>query len=310
MDWRAVNFDWNQAKAFLATAEEGSLSAAARALTLSQSTLSRQVEALEQELGLALFERVGKGLQLTPSGLALREHVRAMGDAANRVSLSAAGHSDSMEGTICISASEVYASHVLPPIIAKLHRLEPLIHIEIVASNSASDLQRREADIAIRNFPPTQPDLIARKVRNASLRLYAAPSYLDRIGNPQLPYDLHAAEFISIDSSGNFLKGLNALGLDLTESNFPILTENILVMWELVKHGLGIGIIDDTIGDVEPQVRRVLPNLEPLMLPIWLVAHRELSTSRRVRFVFDLLATELVGSQRSSGESSVTPPRA
>jgi DNA-binding transcriptional LysR family regulator len=302
MDWRAVNFDWNQAKAFLATAEEGSLSAAARALKLSQSTLSRQVEALEQELGLALFERVGKGLQLTPSGLALREHVRAMGDAANRVSLSAAGHSDSIEGTICISASEVYAALVLPPIIAKLHRLEPLIHIEIVASNAASDLQRREADIAIRNFPPSQPDLIARKVRNASLRLYAAPAYLDRIGNPRLPYDLHTAEFISIDSSGNFLKGLNALGLNLTERNFPILTENLLVMWELVKQGLGIGILDDVVGDAEPRVRRVVPELAPLVLPVWLVAHRELSTSRRVRMVFDLLVTELAAPHRSTDE--------
>jgi DNA-binding transcriptional LysR family regulator len=302
MDWRAVNFDWNQAKAFLATAEEGSLSAAARALKLSQSTLSRQVEALEQELGLALFERVGKGLQLTPSGLALREHVRAMGDAAYRVSLSAASHSDSIEGTICISASEVYAALVLPPIIAKLHRLEPLIHIEIVASNTASDLLRREADIAIRNFPPTQPDLIARKVRNASLRLYAAPAYLDRIGNPRLPYDLHTAEFISIDSSGNFLKGLNALGLNLTERNFPILTQNILVMWELVKQGLGIGILDDVVGDAEPRVRRVVPELEPLVLPVWLVAHRELSTSRRVRMVFDLLVTELAAPHRSTDE--------
>lgn len=300
MDWRAVNFDWNQAKAFLATAEEGSLSAAARALKLSQSTLSRQVDALEQELGLVLFERVGKGLLLTPSGQALLEQVRAMGDAATRVSLSAAGNSDSIEGSICISASEVYAALVLPPIVAKLHRVEPLIKIEILASNAASDLQRREADIAIRNFPPTQPDLIARKVRNAHLRLYAAQEYLDGIGNPKLPYDLQEAEFISIDSSGMFLKGLNALGLNVTERNFPILSENILVMWELVKEGLGIGILDDVLGDAEPRVRRVLPELEPLVLPVWLVVHRELDTSRRVRVVFDLLVAELASPRRSA----------
>jgi DNA-binding transcriptional LysR family regulator len=296
MDWRAVNFDWNQAKAFLATAEEGSLSAAARALKLSQSTLSRQVEALEQELGLALFERVGKGLELTPSGIELREHVRAMGDAANRVSLSAAGRSQSIEGNICIAASEVYAALVLPPIVARLHRLEPLIHIEIVASNAASDLQRREADIAIRNFAPTQPDLIAKKIGDTFLHLYATPDYLESVGNPKLPYDLREAEFISIDRSGLFLKGLNALGLSLTESNFPILTENTLVMWELVKEGLGIGTIDDIVGDAEPRVRRVLAEFDPLILPVWLVVHRELNTSRRVRVVFDLLATELARS--------------
>ena len=293
MDWRAVKFDWNRARAFLVTAEEGSLSAAARALGLAQPTLGRQVDALETELGVVLFERVGRGLELTPSGLELLEHVRSMGEAANRVSLTAAGQSQSIEGTICIAASETYAAILLPPILAKLRRLEPGIHIEIVASSKPSDLRRREADIAIRNFAPSEPDLIARKIRDVPARLYATPDYLARIGNPKLPYDLRHADFISIDGTGMFLKGLNAMGLNLTEHNFPILTENYLVMWEMVKQGLGIGILDGTIGDAEPLVRRVLPEFKPLMFPIWLVAHRELNTSRRVRVVFDLLAAEL-----------------
>ena len=293
MDWRSVKFDWNRARAFLVTAEEGSLSAAARALGMAQPTLGRQVDALEEELGVVLFERVGRGLTLTPSGLELLDHVRAMGDAANRVSLSAAGQSQSIEGTVCIAASETYAAILLPPIIAKLRRAEPGIDIEIVTSNKASDLRRREADIAIRNFRPTEPDLVAKKIRDVPARLYAAPAYLERIGNPKLPYDLRHADFISIDNSGMFLKGLNALGLNLAQRNFPIFTENYLVMWELVKHGLGIGVLDGNIGDAEPLVRRALPELEPLMFPIWLVAHREVNTSRRIRVVFDLLAEEL-----------------
>ncbi len=100
MDWRAVKFDWNRARAFLVTAEEGSLSAAARALGLAQPTLGRQVDALEEELGVVLFERVGRGLTLTPSGLELLEHVRGMGEAATRVSLAAAGQSESIEGKV------------------------------------------------------------------------------------------------------------------------------------------------------------------------------------------------------------------
>ena len=295
MDWRAIRFDWNRARAFLVTAEEGSLSAAARALGMAQPTLGRQVDALEAELGVILFERVGRGFTLTPSGLDLLDHVRAMGDAANRVSLSAAGHSQSIEGTVCIAASEVHAAFLLPPILAKLRQLQPGIDIEIVTSSKASDLRRREADIAIRNFRPTEPDLVGRKIRDLPARLYATPAYLDRIGNPRLPYDLRHADFISIDNSGAFLKGLNALGLNLTERNFPIFTENYLVMWELVKHGLGIGILDGTIGDAEPLVRRALPDLEPLVFPVWLVSHRELNTSRRVRAVFDLLAEALDG---------------
>jgi DNA-binding transcriptional LysR family regulator len=89
------------------------------------------------------------------------------------------------------------------------------------------------------------------------------------------------------------LKGLNRLGLGLTEENFPILTESYLVMWELVRQGAAIGILDAHIGDADPIVQRVLPDLEPLVFPIWLVSHRELTTSRRIRRVFDFLAEEL-----------------
>jgi DNA-binding transcriptional LysR family regulator len=293
MDWRSVKFDWNKARAFLVTAEEGSLSAAARALGMAQPTLGRQVDGLEQELGIALFERVGRGLRLTPSGMELLVHVRDMGDAAGRVSLTALGQSQALEGTICISASETYAAVLLPPIIAKLRQQEPGIQVEIVVANHASDLRRREADIAIRNFRPTEPDLIARKIADADAVLYATEDYIRRIGNPTNPSDLDHAEFVNIDRSGMMIKGLNSLGLNLTEANFPLLTESYLVMWELVRQGAAIGILDAHIGDADPTVRRVLPDLEPLVFPIWLVAHRELTTNRRIRMVYDFLATEL-----------------
>ena len=293
MDRRSIKFDWNRARAFLVTAEEGSLSAAARALGMAQPTLGRQVSALEEELGVVLFERVGRGLTLTPSGLELLDHVRAMGEAASAVSLTSFGQSQSIEGKVSISASDTYAAVLLPPIIAKLRVMEPGIEIEIVTSNAPSDLRKREADIAVRNFRPTEPDLIAKKIRDVPARLYATPEYLEQIGNPTLPYDLRDADFINIDGSGAFMDGLNRMGLNLTKKNFPILTENYLVMWELVKQGVGIGILDGNIGDAEPLVQRALPDLEPLIFPIWLVAHRELSTSRRIRMVFDLLAEEL-----------------
>jgi DNA-binding transcriptional LysR family regulator len=293
MDWRSIKFDWNKARAFLVTAEEGSLSAAARALGMAQPTLGRQVDGLEQELGVVLFERVGRGLRLTPGGLELLEHVRVMGEAAGHVSLTALGQSQALEGTICISASETYAAVLLPPIIAKLRMIEPKIHVEIVVTNHASDLRRREADIAIRNFRPTEPDLITKKIGDADAVLYATSDYIDRIGNPTKPCELCNADFVNMDHGGMMLKGLNTLGLGLTEKNFPLLTESYLVMWELVRQGAGIGILDAYIGDADPIVRRVLPDLGPLVFPIWLVAHRELTTSRRIRMVYDFLAEEL-----------------
>lgn len=293
MDWRSVNFDWNRARAFLVTAEEGSLSAAAKALGMTQPTLGRQVSALEEQLGVVLFERAGRGLILTPNGLELLEHVKSMGEAAGRVSLAAGGQAEAIEGLITITASEATSVFLLPPIIERLRRQEPGIEVEIVSANEAVDLRRREADIALRNFRPTQPDLIAKKVRDARARLYGAHAYLDQIGNPQTPEELSQADFIGFNTSSEMVDGLTSLGLKVDRSSFPLLTTSHLVHWALVKCGAGIGVAPEAIGDAEPSVRLALPSLPPFVYPIWLTTHRELQTSRRVRLVFDFLAEEL-----------------
>ncbi|MEO1137286.1 MAG: LysR family transcriptional regulator [Pseudomonadota bacterium] len=293
MDWRSVKFDWNRARAFLVTAEEGSLSAAAKALGMAQPTVGRQVTALQEELGVTLFERVGKGLALTPNGLELVEHVRAMGEAANRMSLSASGQSQAIEGTVCISATEIAAAFDLPPIIAKLRKIAPGISIEIVASNAISDLRRREADIAIRATRPTDPALIAKKVRDETAELFATPAYLQSIGSPQTLEDLSKADFIGFNNNDPWLKGLNAQGLTVTTKSFPTVTGSLLVHWALVKQGLGVGVMQSAVGEAEPLVERAMPGLAPFDVEIWLAAHRELNTSRRVRLVFDLLSEEL-----------------
>ena len=290
MNWRNVAFDWNQARAFWVTAEEGSYSAAARALGTAQPTVGRQVAALEEALGVALFERVGRGIALTAAGLDLLEHVRAMGDAAARVSLTAAGQAMALEGVVCITASEVIAAHLLPPIIARVRAAHPGIEIEIVASNAAQDLRQREADIAVRNFRSRDPELIARKVHDSGARLYAAPAYLERLGGVRAPEDLARAEIFGFDRTTMMVDGLKALGVPVTAASFPIVTSNHLVQWELAKQGLGICVMMEEVGEREPRVRRVLDALPPLPVPVWLVTHKEVETSRRIRVVFDLLA--------------------
>ncbi len=293
MDWSGINFDWNRARAFLATAEEGSLSAAARVLGLTQPTVGRQVDALEKELGIALFERSGRGLTLTPGGLELLPHLRAMAEAAGRVSLASFGQSQELAGNVTISASEINAAIYLPPIIARLRRLAPAITVRIVTTNAPSDLYRREADIAIRNFRPSEPDLIARKIADIPGRLYATPAYLESIGTPRRPADLNRADFIDIGAGDELMNMLNKRGMTLRRRNFPLHSENFLVMWELVKHGLGIGVMDGHVGDADPLVVRALPEMAPIMFPTWLVAHRDLMSNVRLRLVFDLLAREL-----------------
>ena len=294
MDWRAINFDWNHARAFLVTAEEGSFSAAARALSSTQPTIGRQVAALEKELHVTLFERVGIRLELTVSGLELLEYVRAMGAAANRTSLVATGQSETIEGTVCITASESIAAFLLPPILERLRCEHPGISLELIVSNEARDLHRREADIAVRNFSPTKPDLIARKVRVSTAHFYAAPRYIQRAGPLESAEDLARAEMLGFER-GEDMVGLfkKHLSLDVRDDQFPIITSNHLVQWELCKQGAGLCLMLDEVAIQEPLVLKVFPELPSIPVPIWVVCHRELRTSRRLRLVFDWLAEGL-----------------
>lgn len=293
MDWQSISFDWNQVRAFLVTAEEGSFSAASRALGLTQPTLGRQVSALEDRLGVTLFERLGRSLSLTPSGLELLDHVRAMGDAASRLSLTASGQSQRIEGRVCITATDVMSMYLLPDALKRLREVAPGIEVEVVASNDVRDLRRREADIAIRHGRPEQPDLIAKLLRETSVHLYASSDYLDQHGRPTSPSDLSEAVFIGFDQSDRLLTRLNEIGLTLTKNNFKLISESGAVAWELVKQGLGIGLMVKEVGDRTAGVECILPDLDPITVPIWLVTHRELHTSRRIRLVFDLLAASL-----------------
>lgn len=143
--------DWNLARAFCATADAGSLSAAARKIGLTQPTLSRQVAALEDALGVTLFERIGKKLVLTDAGLGLLEHAQAMAAAADAMTLAAAGKVHEIAGRVTVSASDAISAYLLPDIVARIRQQAPQIRLVVVASNSISDLRRREADIAVRH---------------------------------------------------------------------------------------------------------------------------------------------------------------
>ncbi len=296
MDWRSIQFDWNQARAFLVTAEEGSLSAAARALGLTQPTLSRQVAALEQGLGAQLFDRVNAGLTLTPTGVELLEHVKKMGEAANGLSLNASGLSSTLEGNVCISVAESTAFFMLPPILKALKQQFPAIRIELVVSNESSDLTRREADIAIRAYRPTQPDLITRKLKGYAGRLYANRQYWASLTQQFGENAIHHADFISFANTFEYAELLKQyFNLSIEQSQMSIITANHLVHWQLVKQGLGVGVMSTNIGDKEPEVIAILPDKPPVEGETWLVTHQELRTSLRIRKVFDFLADKLGG---------------
>ncbi len=285
--------DWNQLKAFLATAEAGSLSAAARKLGLTQPTLSRQVAAIEKAMGVTLFERVGKAMALTTTGLDLLEHARAMGTAAEALTLAATGRSQAVGGVVSVSATDGVAAYLLPPLVRKLRDQDPGIAVEVIASNALSDLLRREADIAIRHVKPEQPELIGRLIREASAHFYASEDWVKTHGHPRCAADAANLPFVGFERNGQYLAYLQQHGLPVTQANFSCHAEHSVANWALVRHGMGIGAMMDDIARQMPGVVRVLDDLPPVMFPIWLVSHRELRTSRRIRVVFEALADGL-----------------
>ncbi len=289
----AADFDWNHVRAFLAAAEEGSLSAAARILRQSQPTIGRQVAALEADLGVTLFERVGRSLQLTEAGAELLNHVRSMGDAARRVSLVASGQSQAVEGRVRITASDVFAATILPPIVARIRNEAPGIVVEVVSTNDLRNLQRREADIAVRHVRSTQPDLIARLIGEFTASLYAAPSLIQRMGQPSDLADLARFPFVGFGEDHRLVEELEKYGVPITLGNILVTSNEGNASWALARQGLGVCIMSDAVAAMTADVVPVLPTFGPIRFPVWLAVHRELRTSRRIRLVFDILAEEL-----------------
>lgn len=293
MNWPAISFDWNQIRAVLATAEEGSFSGAARVLGTTQPTIGRQVTGLEEALGVTLFERTVRGPILTASGHELIDHLRAMGEAAALISLVASGQSSEVAGDVTVTASDLMATAILPPMLATLQREAPAVRIHVVASSAIENLTQRAADIAIRHRRPEEPDLIARHLGDARATLYASRSYLDQFGRPATTGDLAGHRFLGTSEVDRFVDTLRARGVSLRSENIVATSNSGAAIWEMVREGMGLALLPEALGAHEATVEPVMPSLPPIEFPIWLVTHRELRTNARIRLVYDSLARSL-----------------
>ncbi len=287
------DFNWALIPSFLAAYAQGSLLGAARELGISQPTVGRHVQQLEQQLGSALFERTPRGLVPTASARRLAEAARAMESGAQSLVRGAQQSQTTLSGTVRISASQPVACVLLPPVLARLRRELPSVQIELVSSNALSDLMRREADIAVRMVRPTQDSLIARRTGQVTVTACAHRDYLQTRGTPQEAGDLFAHELISDDRTGAIERGFAAAGHPLDPDRIALRTDDLMAYWAAVRAGLGIGFVARYMLREDPGVVALLPGLSLPTLPVWLVVHREIRSVRRVRAVFDALAREL-----------------
>lgn len=281
--------DWALLRSFLAVAEAGSLNRAAQALGLSQPTLSRQVAALEAALRTPLFERSARGLRLTQAAEALIEPARRMREQAHAFALAAAGHNETLAGTVRLTASEVVSAYLLPDMLRDLRDAHPEIQIELVASNELENLLERSADIAVRMVRPQQSGLITRKLVELPLGAWAHRDYVARHGEPT-PASLAQHHWIGYDRSDQVIRGFRAAGFDVGREFFAFRCDHQVVAWEAVRAGLGIGFIVEPVARHAPEVVQVLREIVLPPLPVWLTAHRELRGSARIHTVYEALA--------------------
>jgi DNA-binding transcriptional LysR family regulator len=286
------SFDWQWWQYFLTIAELGSLSKAATTLNVSQPTLSRQLLAMEKQLGQTLFDRSTQGLRLTAFGVELLEECKRMQSSAQRLQRLADGQAQTLSGRIRVSANEVIALHYLPKILPDFMDQFPQLSVEIDVSNRASSLDKRDADVAIRMFPPTQLDLISRHLFDIPLGFYASQTYLDKHGTPTSPQDLFAHRLLGYDRDKQFEHGAQALGWEIRNEEFKFRSDFMPMHMATAKAGGGIVATHKAIceqqGLVPIDVDINLPSL-----PIYLVCHRDVQHNKRIRVMMDFLANRL-----------------
>lgn len=283
------SYDWALIRSFLAVARTGSLSAAARQLGVSQPTLSRDVQALETATALNLFKRTTQGLQLTEAGQTLMESATRMDDAADLFARQASGLSVEVHGDVRISANEIVGMYLLPPALAALREQHPGISVEIVISNRASSLSKREADIALRMFKPTQPDLVARRLPDMELGFYAHQNYLHKHGTPKTFPELQQHRPIGFDENHEFIDGAAQMGYQFVRNDFALRTDHLLMQINLLRAGAGIGATHVRLAEHWPELQRVLDWVPLPTLEFWVVCHHDVRFNTRIRAVMQFL---------------------
>jgi DNA-binding transcriptional LysR family regulator len=291
--------DWALWRSFLAVAETGSLSAAARALGLTQPTVGRHVDTLEAAVGQTLFLRTPQGLGLTEAAAALVPEARAMQLTADSLARRAASAPEAGAGTVRFAASHVVGTEVLPTALAPLLSAHPGLAVELTLSNDSADLLRREADLAIRMARPAQGSLVARRLGGVPLGLFAHRAYLDGAGRPGSLTDLKAHVLIGPDGDPAALAGLEAFGGAVGRSDLRLRTGSEAAQIASVRAGLGIGVMQAGIAAREPLLEPVLPDLVAWSLDAWLVLHDDLRRLPMVRIVADHLSAVLPAVLRS-----------
>lgn len=306
----ATMFDWGDLRHFLAVAETGSTLAAGRALRVSQTTVARRIAALEEALGLSLFDRRRAGYALTPAGEALLVEARAVADAAAAFGESAAGRRRASGGTVRVTAEPSVTLDLLPAMLLELRESHPEILIEVDASEELRDLEGGAADVAVRVLAKgDQPALVGRRLGPDFWSVYCSRSYAETHGIPPSPAALAGHPMISVGGGGQvgryYSMWLRENGL---EAAVAMQHGSVTGLLAAVRSGLGIAALPCLIAELDDRLVRCFPGGAYAGREIWLLCHERLRHEPAVRAVMQFLGERLGRHTAQVRESIKTKP--
>jgi DNA-binding transcriptional LysR family regulator len=288
--------DWNDLRYFLAVARDGSTLAAARALRVSQTTVARRITALEEALGVRLFEKRQAGYSLTPEGEGLLNHAAKVETALNSFADAASAQSRDVSGVVKITTEEVYAITILAPLLRELHEAFPEIVIELDTSQTVRDLGAGEADISLRSTKTNSSmsaGLVGRQLCIDDWALYCSRDYAARNGVPRSRAQLKKHSFIG-GGGGNlwihYQNWLQQLGLEQQVAMHHATSGGLL---SGVRSGFGIAVLPCVVADADPDLVQCLTPRRDHERVLWLFTHERVRHTPRIRAVVDFLYEQL-----------------
>jgi DNA-binding transcriptional LysR family regulator len=290
--------DWDKLRVFQAAADAGSFTHAGEALGLSQSAISRQVSALEQDLGTPLFHRHARGLILTEQGELLLGTVQDVVLKLEAVRSRLIDSREKPHGELRVTTTLGLGANWLAPRLGEFLELYPEIKLQLLLTDDDLDLGMREADVALRLREPSQPDLIRRRLFTVHFHAYASTEYLRRYGQPRSIGDLDAHRLLAFvtPTASHILYNLNSLltvGRDARNPRTPhIAGNNLGAITRAVEQGVGIAVLPDYCVTPDSGVVRLLPQADMPEMECYLVYAEEMKNVARVQAFRDFLVAK------------------
>ena len=280
--------EWSDVRIFLAVVRKGSFDEAARSLGVSHPTVGRRIKVLEEEAQQALLRRTRNGLVLTDAGDTVLNLAESMENSALTMERRLAGNHERLEGILRISLAEWFAGYVLSPVLAELTRRHPAIVPEVIASYRLLDLSRRDADVAFRLVPFTEPDIVQRRLMSMTYGLYGSPETVSAMQK-----DPASVGLILMNTAQSHFPDVAWLLDKFPQSKRVFTSTSRTVQAQMCLQGMGIAVLPRPPGDAISALQRIKMPDRPPSRDIWVGHHQDLRHMDRLRAMLDIVDTLL-----------------